>query len=629
VQSTKTQFKRRSNFEVRYYFGQYLIISNEHPFMKNLILLLSIFFLIPGWSQSPAKPGKDYAVFFTAGEYDHHKWPALPDIAEETGLIAADLKRLFGFEVRMAPNATRADILNTLAEYNRKTYGPDDQLLLFFSMHGYHDEGTNQGYLIPKDGLYKDRRHVSWVGHKQLRDITASMPCRHILISLDASSSEIFGQTKDRQRPAAWELDQGDSGEKVNTAMATGATRKYVAAGGPSHQSARSGFAAAWHKALNSIGESEGLLSFSRLTGYLGGYRGSGPIFGDFTPAATGDFVFVAKTVFMPKSSEYLDKLLWAKAKKANTVDGYMNYIIKNECGIYEQEARNILNRITNRVVQRPVREKDAGDIPDGYVFVQGGSFQMGSTDGQSIEVPVHTVYLESFYLSKHAVTVREFKAFLEATGYKTDAEKIGTSWISKATWDKNGIEASNSEIEGVNWRCDASGNIRPDSQYNLPVIHVSWNDATEYCKWMSGRVSGRICRLPTEAEWEYAARGGHSFKGYANTGTNNMNDVAWYISNIVGTVTNAAGQTQSNGLGLVDMIGGVVEWCSDWFDLDYYKISPDDNPTGPSSGPGRVNRGGATSGYGPCLPLSSRGFNVADDRGNGLGFRVLMTVSF
>ena len=120
----------------------------------------------------------------------------------------------------------------------------------------------------------------------------------------------------------------------------------------------------------------------------------------------------------------------------------------------------------------------------------------------------------------------------------------------------------------------------------NCPVIEVTGYGAKAYCEWKGGR-------LPTEAEWEYAARGGNKSKGYKYPGSNSIDDVAWYLGNSNGE-THPVGTKQPNELGIFDLIGNVREWCNDWYDEDYYKNSPKNNPQGPSSGRDRVLRGGS-----------------------------------
>jgi len=140
-------------------------------------------------------------------------------------------------------------------------------------------------------------------------------------------------------------------------------------------------------------------------------------------------------------------------------------------------------------------------------VFVKGGTFQMGSNDGDDDEKPVHTVTVSDFWMGKYEVTVAEFEKFISETDYYTDAEKSSGSYF----WTGRKWEMKT----GVDWRCDAQGNVRKSTKLNHPVIHVSWNDAVAYCDWLSKK-TGQNYRLPTEAEWEYAARSGSKNYKYA-----------------------------------------------------------------------------------------------------------------
>jgi formylglycine-generating enzyme required for sulfatase activity len=251
-------------------------------------------------------------------------------------------------------------------------------------------------------------------------------------------------------------------------------------------------------------------------------------------------------------------------------------------------------------------------------VMVRGGSFTMGCTGEQGgdcydDEKPAHQVTVSDFYIGRYEVTVRQFKEFIDASGYRTDADKDGGSYFwNGEKWEKR---------SGINWKYDAAGALRPSSDYNHPVIHVSWNDATEYCKWLSQK-TGKRYRLPTEAEWEYAARGGSSGRGYKYAGSNAIDEVAWYTSNS-GSKTHPVGQKKANELGLYDMSGNVWEWCQDWYGA--YTSNAQTNPKGPTGASGRVSRGGCWQDFARDCRASRRANNTPSGRNGYLGFRLAL----
>ena len=248
-------------------------------------------------------------------------------------------------------------------------------------------------------------------------------------------------------------------------------------------------------------------------------------------------------------------------------------------------------------------------------VFVQGGSFSMGSNDDGDDAKPIHSVTVSSFYMGKYELTVGEFRKFINATNYKTSAEQEGWSNI----WTGSKFDKQN----GVTWEFDSYGFKRPPTQDIQPVIHVSWDDATRYCQWLSSQ-TGKVYRLPTEAEWEYAARGGSKSNGYAYSGSNDISSVAWYSDNS-NSQTHQGGQKQANELGIYDMSGNVWEWCQDWYDKDYYASSPTENPQGPSTGSFRVYRGGSWSFPAQSCRVAFRDSYTPGIRGDFLGFRLVL----
>lgn len=181
-------------------------------------------------------------------------------------------------------------------------------------------------------------------------------------------------------------------------------------------------------------------------------------------------------------------------------------------------------------------------------ITVQGGRFAMGGNENNN-EKPIHNVTLSSFKIAKYETTL--------------------------AQWQR---------VMGSN----PSG--RNDCM-DCPVTAVGWDDIQTFIKKLNS-LSSTSYRLPTEAEWEYAARGGTKSKRFEYAGSNDVNAVAWTYANSESTI-HPVGQKEPNELGLYDMSGSVFEWCNDWYDENYYNKSPKDNPKGPVTGPHRVFRGG------------------------------------
>lgn len=265
-------------------------------------------------------------------------------------------------------------------------------------------------------------------------------------------------------------------------------------------------------------------------------------------------------------------------------------------------------------------------------LFVKGGSFLLGDTAGDADERPVHTVQISDFFLAKTETTVAQFTAFAEAGTYRTDAERGEGSYV----WDSLGWHKK----EGVDWRFTENGRLRPAENGNYPVIHVSWSDAAQYCNWLSEQsglqkvydfhndslridLTANGYRLPTEAEWEYAAAGGKTAKPESYAGAGQPGAIAWYSGN-VSRHSHTAGQKQPNALGIYDLCGNVWEWCNDWYDKSYYaKTLNARDPAGPGSGETRCLRGGSWNNSGKHLRIANRSSRYPDFRDGSIGFRV------
>ena len=249
-------------------------------------------------------------------------------------------------------------------------------------------------------------------------------------------------------------------------------------------------------------------------------------------------------------------------------------------------------------------------------IHVEGGSFMMGNNTGSGDEKPAHKVPLNSFYLGQFEVTFGDFKKFVDATGYKTDAEQPDTFRL------KHGLPPRG--INNGTWNTTMTGKPLPLLDSLTPVGNLSWNDAVAYCNWI-GKVTGKQFRLPTEAEWEYAAKGGAKSKGYKFVGGNNLDEVAWYLSNS-GRRSHTIGKKMANELEIYDMAGNNREWCSDWYGNTYYKTSPEENPAGPPRGSHRVLRGGSWGSEAGRMRISYRNNEFPYNSALDFGFRVAIS---
>ncbi len=297
------------------------------------------------------------------------------------------------------------------------------------------------------------------------------------------------------------------------------------------------------------------------------------------------------------------------------------------------------------------------GPAPAGMVWVPGGRFWMGGQNEDMPDAqPSHPVRVNGFWMDATEVTNAEFDRFAKATGYKTVAERTPTAEqypgadpsmlvpgsIVFTPPDKP-VPLDNHMVwwryvPGANWRHPEGPNSDLTGRENHPAVHICWDDATAYAKW-----AGK--RLPTEAEWEFAARGGLDRNRY--TWGNDMvpEDGKWRVNNWQGNFPNTNSKVdgfvrtapvktyEPNGYGLFDMAGNVWEWCSDWYRPDYYRSSPDSNPQGPATSddplepgvPKRVQRGGSFL----CSDLycirylpGARGKGAPDSAASHVGFR-------
>jgi formylglycine-generating enzyme required for sulfatase activity len=303
------------------------------------------------------------------------------------------------------------------------------------------------------------------------------------------------------------------------------------------------------------------------------------------------------------KASQTFDISLYVSTDNGSTWQGPLeevsgdvgqNIIVGSGSSIVWNTLREFA-MLKGKVGFRVVAKVNDKNLPE-MVFVKGGTFQMGSEDGYGNEKPIHSVTVSDFHIGKYEVTQKEWRAIM-------------------------GTNPSHFKD------CD-----------NCPVEEVSWNDAQEYIKKLNTK-TGKNHRLPTEAEWEYAARGGNQSNDYKYAGTNDESNLyryanfadkninySWSIKTQDDGYKNTApvGSYQPNELGIYDMSGNVSEWCSDWYGSDYYKNSSSNNPKGANSGSYRVLRGGAWYYLPAYCRFAIRGSNTPTNRNNNIGFRVV-----
>jgi formylglycine-generating enzyme required for sulfatase activity len=509
-------------------------MPNKLPLLLILLCLAKL-----AVAQTPIREGSDHAVLFYVTDYQK-PWQNLPNTKPEIEGIANDLRSIYGFTTDLQANKNSTQITDKLVELKKRSYGPNDQLLLFFSMHGHYSADAYSGCLVPAGGLGDDPAYRTWILHNSLKALVTQIPCEHILLVIDACYSGSFAGVKSQPDPPPGPT----CADKIKTALQRKG-RQYLCAGGNQKVPAVSDFANKWRIALGSRGGDDGILNYRELVMQVSDAEPN-PTWGDFDGHLGGNFLFISKQA----------------------------------CGGSSPTPPT--------------------DPEDNMVLVLGGTFQMGCTSEQqdcsSDEKPVHSVTLDDFYIGKYEVTQKFWQEIMKSNPSR---------FVD----------------------CD-----------QCPVEQVSWDDVQSFLQKLNAKYPGRNYRLPTEAEWEYAAReGGKAVllgngKSLINPNEINFNASVDYKKpySIAGTYCGKTIQVGSlnspNALGLHDMSGNVWEWCSDWYSSDYYKNSPNGNPKGHDTGSGRVVRGGSWDDYPQDCRVAVRFSYAPGYRYFNLGFRLART---
>ena len=299
----------------------------------------------------------------------------------------------------------------------------------------------------------------------------------------------------------------------------------------------------------------------------------------------------ISDTMFKGAKKYYLKNINWIDAfpDPENLFDSLLNNVNKLiGTSTLEKEIRKTDHKRLEqeRIERERIETITVKGVPFTMIKVEGGTFQMGATSEQGSDVydnekPVHSVTLSDYY--------------------------IGETEVTQELWQA--VMGSNpSHFSGYPQR---------------PVEYVSWNDCQEFITKLNN-LTGKNFRLPTEAEWEYAARGGNKSQGYKYSGSNTIGDVAWYDCNS-SSRTHDVKTKQANELGIYDMSGNVSEWCQDWYWCGSYSSNSQINPTGPSSGSCRVLRGGGWDGSARYCRVSNRSSIFPGYRDNSSGLRLVL----
>jgi formylglycine-generating enzyme required for sulfatase activity len=540
--------------------------------------------------------------------------------------ISAKLTQL-GFQVVLRENLTQKQIGPTLREF-RSRLTPGAVALFFYAGHGLQVEGTNYLPAVDADIATEEDVPTQSIDVNKVLEVMEIQRTRLNLVFLDACRNNPFTRSF-RSAGGGLARITPPSGTILSFATRPGS----VAADGAGVHGLYTEYL------LRAMDEPDLVIELALkkvLTGVKLASKGKqepwieGGIEGDFYFRPVGAYASGPAPSNAPPAAEPTEQETWASIEGSRDPRDFNAYLTQYPTGQFALQARNRLKGL----IPPPVPSSAAAPVPFKpgetwkaagtgleFVCIPPGSFQMGSRDqtSESSERPIHQVTIShTFLMQKTNVTVGQFRAFVQATGYKTEAERRGGAqvWVrdqGRYRMDPNAI-----------WR-------NPDlaAKDSFPVVCVSWNDAQAFCSWAS-KVEGVELRLPTEAEWEYACRAGTTGERYAD-----LDAIAWYFHNTghgKGGYTGygkdgcqPVGQKQPNAFGLFDMIGNAMAWCQDWFGS--YPAEPQTEPMGPSSGSERVVRGSSwvtsmvncRAAIRRCIPPSDARFD--------LGFRLVRTI--
>jgi formylglycine-generating enzyme required for sulfatase activity len=471
-------------------------------------------------------------------------------------------------------NPTYTLIEKKLEEYNRNfntgKFDKDGQLLIFFSGHGARQ--LTNGYFLPSDVNPDDLKRSAF-NYKIWRDDMDAIDCKHILVAIDACYSGSFDPKFGMKTDGLFGTRAGELTERQRliTEHEKHKTRLFFTSGESDQPTPdKSDFAKKFLASLLTKGYDDGVLTSSEMFSNHLEKAAPRPRTGDFGGDEVGSsFLFIANNNNMDVVTE------WKKIKNSNAILEYEGFIEKFKDTEYAYIAKEKLEILKTG-------NKNLLPFEPEMVFVQGGEFNMGSGNGNEDEKPIHKIYLTDFYIGKYEITQKQWRDVL-------------------------GKDPNFLKYRG----CD-----------NCPVESINWIDIQEYLKQLNKK-TGKNYRLPTEAEWEYAARGGIYSKNFTYSGSNNLYEVSYSENESI--ETHIVGTKKPNELGIYDMSGSVWEICSDWYDAQYYAKSSRFNPSGSNEGAEKVARGGSFTCTSHYHRVTRRHKNPTNVYIKDLGLRVVM----
>ncbi|MEN0049622.1 MAG: SUMF1/EgtB/PvdO family nonheme iron enzyme [Bacteroidota bacterium] len=567
---------------------------------------------------------KDYALFFAVQKYK--EWEDLRNPIRDASAIAKLLIDNYDFSeknIEIVQNPTKSQVYETLNRYLTKVYEDDAQLLIFFSGHGEFNTLTNEGFFIPKDAKLNDKFQDSYLPHTRLERSIDNIPCSHILLAIDACYSGTFDENialerlkssdrKDWRRPGANNeyLKTKWINEKLEKR-----SRLFLTSGGKERTPDgidNSPFTIGILNSLTGNNLEDEILTFDELKASMknvvpeprAGNFGSHQIGGNFlfirsveeensidvdaydrrrqdleawekakitnTVSAYQDYLDrFPNGSFRVEARERIDDLVeeleWNVALAKNTIEGYDDYVRKYPNGFYTNEAINTRDELLYSSVTTAESNDNfflSEDLLKRHSMVDiiGDTFSMGCTgnDCYKNELPLHLVRVGDFKISPYEVTNLQYVAFLNESQENRKSPFKKRNFVSK--------------IKDITKRGDKY--LIKKQLANYPVMGVSWEGAVAYCEWLNEGTAYSF-RLPTEAEWEYAARGGRKSGNYIYAGTNNLADLS-KEDNIEKQPIYEVGKTRANELGLYDMSSNAWEWVQDC-EHSNYRYAPSD----------------------------------------------------